>query len=83
VASPQPSAEIPVLVPDQAVVGHYIRVEIDLDLGIQGDNLQGGGQIFDEEFLSFIEVIDVGIAAVAIVGQLLDQHVIQVALSTD
>ena len=63
--------DIPVLVSDQAVVGDHIGVEIDLDLGIQGDDLQGGGQIFDEEFLGFIQIIDIGVVAVAVVGQLL------------
>jgi len=60
---------IPVLVTDQAVVGNHIGVEIHLDFGIQGDHLQGGGQIFDEELLGLVQVIDVGITAVAVVGQ--------------
>lgn len=39
---------------DQAIVGHHVGVEIQLDLGIQGNHLQGGGQVFDEQFAGFI-----------------------------
>ena len=76
-------SDVPVFVPDQAVVGDHIRVEVDLDFGVQGDHLQGGGQVFDEEFLGFVQVVDVGVAAVAVVGQRLHQAVIQVAYLTD
>jgi len=79
----QPSADIPVLIPDQAVVGDHVRVEVDLDLGVQGDDLQGGGQVFDEQFLGLVQVIHVGVAAVAVVGQRFHQRVIQVAYLTD
>ena len=51
----------------QVVVGHYIRVEIHLDLSIQGNDPQGGGQVFDEEFLGFVQVIDVGVAVSQVV----------------
>jgi hypothetical protein len=56
--------DIPILVADQEVVGETIRVEIHPHLGIQSDDLQGGGQVIHEEFLGFIKIIDVGVAAI-------------------
>ena len=53
---------------DQAVVGDHIGVEVELDLGVEGDDLQGGDQVFDENLLGFIEIIDIRIVAVAIIG---------------
>ena len=47
--------DIPVFVTDQAVVGHHIRVEIHLYFGIEGDDLQRGGQVFNEELLGFVQ----------------------------
>jgi hypothetical protein len=58
-------------------------VEIYLDLGIESDHLQSGGQVFHEQLLGFIEIIDIGVAAVAIVGQRFHQRVVQVACTTD
>jgi hypothetical protein len=72
-------SDIAVLVPDQAVVGHHIRVEIHLDLGVQGDDLRGGGQVFDEEFAGLVDIIHVGVAAVFVIGQRFHKYVIQVA----
>jgi hypothetical protein len=83
VAKPQPSADIPILVPDQAVVGDYVGVEIDLQLGIEGNYLRGGSQIFNKEFPGFIEIIYVGVIAVAVVGESLHHDIIQVATTTD
>ena len=56
-ALPQPPADIAVLISGQDVVSHHIGIEIHLDLGIQGDDLQGGGQVFDEELLGFVHLI--------------------------
>ena len=44
----------PGAVADQAVVGHHTGVKIDLDLGIQRNHLQGGGQIIHKEFTGLI-----------------------------
>ena len=75
--------DITIFVANQAVVGHHIGVEIDLDFGIQGDDLQGGGQVFNEEFAGFIDIVYVGIISIAIIGQRFHHHVIQVAYTTD
>jgi hypothetical protein len=58
-------------------------VEIYLDLEIESDHLQGGGQIFDEQFLGLVQIIDIGVVAVAVVGQRFHHHVVQVACTTD
>ena len=33
--------------------------------------MQGGGQVFNKEFLGFVEIVDVGVAVIAIVGECL------------
>ena len=57
VAQHPPSADIAVLVSDQTVVDDHVGVEVDLDFGIEGDHLQCGSQVFNEEFASFKEPI--------------------------
>jgi len=52
---------------DQAIVGDRVGVKVDLDFGVQGNYLQGGDQVFDEEFASFVQVLDIGVAAVPVI----------------
>jgi len=72
-----------VLVADQAVVGDHVGVEVDLHAGVAGDGLQGGGQVVDEQLAGLIQIVHIGVAAVAVVGQLLHKHIVQVAYTTD
>jgi hypothetical protein len=75
--------DIAVLIADQAVVGNHIGIEIDLHLSIQRDHLQGGGQIIHKEFAGFVEIVYVGVVAIAVICQLFHEDIIQVAYLTD
>ena len=68
-----------VLVADQPVGGDRLRIERDLDLGVEGDRLERPGQVLGEQPAGLGQVVDVGIEAVALVGQLLEQGIVVVA----
>ena len=68
-----------VLEAEQPVAGHHLRVEVHLHLGVLGDGLQRAGQVVDEEAPRLVDGVHVGVDAVALVGQLLHQHVVVVA----
>ena len=72
------AAQHPVLVPDQPVGRHLRRVELDLQLHVLGDRDQGPA-LLDEHFPGLVERVDVGVVAVAVVGELLQLGVLQVA----
>ena len=69
---------IPVLVAHQPVVGYHLRVEVHLHLGIPGDHLQGRGQVFHAQLPGFFQSVVVGEITIAVVCQLLHQHLIQI-----
>ena len=70
---------VAIFIADQAVACHRFRVEIDLDLGIFGNGLQRAGQVIDKEAARFFNIIDIGVEAIPLVGQLFHQRVIVVA----
>ena len=69
----------PVLVAELAVRGDRLGVELDLRLGVEGDRLEGPGQVLGEQPAGLVLAVDVGVEAVAVVGQLLEQGVVVVA----
>ncbi len=69
----------PVLKAHQPVAGHHIWIKVHLYLGVHGDGLQRARQAVHKEPLRLGQGVDVGIEPVAIVGQLLHQHVVIVA----
>jgi hypothetical protein len=69
----------PVLIADEPIRGDDGGVELDLDLGVEGDRLDRPGQVLGEQATCLGEVVDVGVEAVALVGQLLEQDVVVVA----
>ena len=68
-----------VLVADQAVFGDHGRVELELDLDVPGDREQGRGEFVDQHLARFVQGVDIGVVAVAGVGQLFHQVVVVVA----
>ena len=71
--------EHPVLVADQPVRRHDGGVEHDLGLGVLGGDGQRRREVLDEQPLGLGERVDVGVEAVATVGELLHQVVVVVA----
>ena len=69
----------PVLVAELAVRGDRLGVELDLRPGVEGDRLEGPGQVLGEQPTGLVLAVDVGVEAVAVVGQLLEQGVVVVA----
>ena len=69
----------PVLVADEPVRRDHGGIELDLDLGVEGDGLERPDEVLDEQPAGLGEVVDVGVEAVALVGQLLEQDVVVVA----
>ena len=65
-----------ILEADQAVAHDHLGVEVHLHLGIHGDGLQGARQLVDEQAAGLVQVVDVGVEAVAVVSQLLHQGVV-------
>ena len=68
-----------VLVADEPVGGDEVGIELDLGLRVEGDGLEGRGQVVPEERPGLVEVVDVGVEPVALVGELLEQGVVVVA----
>ncbi len=68
-----------VLVADQAVGGNLGRVELDLDLDVLGDGHQGPAELGHQHLLRLGQGVDVGVVAVALVGQHLQRLVLVVA----
>ena len=59
----------PVLVADQPVGPHPGRVELDLDLDVIGQGEQGAAHLPDQHPVGLEQAVDVGVVAVALVGQ--------------
>ena len=74
-----PSGDGPVLVADEPVGRDDRRVELDLGLGVEGDRLEGPDEILREQAPGLGEVVDIGVEAVTLVRQLLEQDVVVVA----
>ena len=70
---------VPVFVAQEPVAADHLRVELDLHLGVPGDDLEGSGEVIDEYAASLRQRVDVVVGAVAIVGQLLHQNVVVIA----
>ena len=68
-----------VFVTDQPVCGHFGGVEFDLDLDVFGDGDQRTAHLADQDFSGFRLRIDVGVIAVALVGELLHAGIFIVA----
>ena len=68
-----------VLVADQAILGHDRGIELHLDLHVAGDGQQGGLHLVHQHLAAFLQRVDVGMVAVAHIGQLLGQCVVVVA----
>ena len=69
----------PVLVADQAVLGHRRRVELDLHLDVAGDRRQRRAHLADQHLLRFHQRVDVAVGAVAGIGDALHQLFVVVA----
>ena len=72
-------ADVPVLVADEAVRGDDVAIELDLRPRIERDRLQRAGQVLGEQPAGLVEDVHVGVEAVALVGELLEQRVVVVA----
>ena len=70
-----------VLVADQAVLGDLRRVELDLDLHVAGNGQQGRLHFLDQHLARFLQGVDVGVVAVADVGQALGHRIVVVAIA--
>ncbi len=68
-----------VFVTDEAVAGDLGGVEFDLDFDVFGDGDEGAGHLFDEDFASLAEAVDVAVVAVAFVGEGFHGAVFEVA----
>ena len=71
----------PVLVAEQAIAGDATRVELDLQLHVLGDGHHAGAELLDQHPPRLGQAIDVGVDAVAAVGQRLQPIVTQIALA--
>ena len=71
--------EAAVLVADQAVGGDGVGVPLDLHLHVPGDRDERAGGLVDQHLLGLALRVDVGVVAVALVGQLLHRVVVEVA----
>ena len=69
----------PVLVADQPVGADLGRVELDLDLHVLGDRHQRAAHLLDEDLAGLGHRVDVGVVAVALVGERLHLGVLEVA----
>jgi len=67
--------------PDQPVSADLKRIELDLDLDVFGDRDQSRVDLVDQDLAGFIDVIDVGVVSVALIGQLFQGRVLIVAHS--
>ncbi len=72
---------VAVFVTQQPVAVDGLRVEIDLHLGVLGDNLERSGEVFNKDALGLGERIDIVVGAITVVGELLHQNVVVVAHS--
>ncbi len=72
-------AHAPVLEPDEAVLVDHVGVELDLDLGVDRDGQQRGREVVLEQALGLVDGVDVGVEAVALVGELFHEHVVEAA----
>ena len=70
-----------VLVAEQPVRRDLSRIELDLNLHVLGDGHEVAAHLLDEDLASLADAVDIGIDAVAVVGQLLQLAVLQVALA--
>jgi hypothetical protein len=70
---------VAIFIADQPVALHRLRVELDLNLGVPGNRQQRAGEFVHKDALGLLHRIDVGVEAVAVVGQLLHQRVVVVA----
>ncbi len=71
--------EQPRLVADQAVLAHPHRIEFDLEFHVLGDREQRAADLLDQYFARFVDRVDIGSVAVALLRQLLHQRVVVVA----
>ncbi len=69
----------PVLVPHQPVGLHPERVPLQLELHVLGDGEQRAAQLVDEHLPCLALPVDIGVVAVALVGELFHHRVAQVA----
>ncbi len=74
-----PIRQEPVLVAHQPIRLDPGRIELDLDLDVLGHGQERGAQFLDEHLLGLEDVVDVGVVAVPLVGQLLHLGVLEVA----
>ena len=71
--------DVAILVADEAVGRDDVSLELDLRLRVEGDRLERAGQVLGEQPAGLVEDVDVGVEAVALVGELLEQRVVVVA----
>ena len=69
----------PGLVADQPVLAHRGRVELHLDLHVLRDGEEHRGGLVDEGLAGFVQAVDVGGVAVAVLGEALHERVVVVA----
>ena len=69
----------PVFVADQPVRADLGRVELDLDLDVLGDGDQRRAHLLDQHLVGLARRVDVGVVAVALVGELFEVAVLDVA----
>ena len=74
-------AQHPVLVADQAVLCDLRGVELHLDLHVAGDGQQGRLHLLDQHLARFLQAVDVGVVAVADVGQAFGHRIVIVAVA--
>ena len=73
------AAQGAVLVTDQAIFGDDRGIEFELDLHVLRDGQHRRRQFLDEHLAAFVERIDIGMVAVADVGQLFGHRIVVVA----
>jgi hypothetical protein len=65
--------DVAVLVAQQPIAAHGLRVPLDLRLGLLRHGLQRAREVLDEDAARLFQVVDVGVGAVALVGEAFHQ----------
>ena len=68
-----------VLIADQPVGIDLGGIELDLNLHVLGDRDERSAHLFDEHFARFVQRVDVGVVAVAAVGEFFERRVFQIS----
>ncbi len=74
--------ELTVFIADLAIAHHARRIKFNLDFYIAGNHMQRGRKLIDQQVPGLVERVDIGIHAIALVGQLL-QHIVIVGSGTE